>query len=355
MKNVMKRTLIAALVFAVLLPGLYAAEKKEITKTFKVKKYVKIYTITGSCEIVKGKEGEIKVHVVYSDSEVKLPKDLPIELPIESLETIGKLAKPVFEEKDDTLFLREKLPGSDAALWQVAVPDNVVIDFNSAAGSFSIEGLISDISATTCVGEISAGGCRGKLKLRNSYGDIKVKDHSGTIDLSSLSGDVKVKKLSGEIRLRSASGEIEAEDLDGSISLKVSSGDMELADAGGDFDASCIAGDLEASDLDIRGESSFKAVSGDIYVKLSKSPDYDLVLDSASGNAVLDYNGNPVKGHFEFRARAGVGKIVSPFEFEKEEETFAYGKKYLIKSFKRGSSVPKVVIKTATGKAVLEQ
>jgi hypothetical protein len=99
----------------------------------------------------------------------------------------------------------------------------------------------------------------------------------------------------------------------------------------------------------------FKVASGDVEITLAKSVGHDLTLASASGNVVLDYNGNPVKGWFEFKARADRGQIVCPFKFDKEEVVEKLGKKYNVKSFKKDGDTPGVFIHTATGKAVLEK
>jgi hypothetical protein len=335
MRHIKEKALFFALIPAIFLVSTATAENKEIKKTFPEKKVVKISTITTNCVVIKGKSGEITVHLSYTDA--------------------GKLFKPVIEEEADSLLIREKIPASDSAVWKVFVPDNTEIDFKSAAGSFWAKGLQGDISASTAAADISVSNCRGKLVLKNASGEVKVEYHKGDVNIKAVSGDIRVKKISGEIRIKSLSGDIEAQDLEGSVDLKFTSGDIDVIKAAAAIKASCVSGDLEASDIVLKGESSFKVVSGDIYLKLSKSLDYNLTLDSASGNVVLNFNGNPVKGLFEFRARAEMGKIVSPFKFDKEEETYKYGKKYLVKSFKRGGATPKIILKTASGTVILER
>lgn len=334
MRNIKKTTLFLTLILSFFLTSSFPGYSQGIEKTFQAKKVVKISTITADCSIVKGQGGEIKVLMEHVGQE--------------------KFFKPIIEEDGDTLLLREKIPASDSSHWKLTVPDNTEIDFTSANGNFSVKGLKSDISATTASGEISAFGCQGNLVIKNASGEVRVEDHSGEADIKAVAGDILAKKITGTIRIKTLSGDIEAENLEGSIDLKVTSGDVEVEKAAGKLEASCVSGDIELSDTVITGESSFKVVSGDIYIKLAKTPVHDLILSSASGNAVLNYNGNPIKGHFEFRARADIGKIVSPINFDKEEETYEYGKKYFIKSFKKGTS-PKIIIKTATGKAVLEE
>ena len=45
---------------------LYAQEKQEINKVFDAKKRVRIDLASGDCDIVSGKDNEIKVDVIYS-------------------------------------------------------------------------------------------------------------------------------------------------------------------------------------------------------------------------------------------------------------------------------------------------
>ncbi len=335
MRNIKIIIIFLVLVLAIFFLSAYPAGNQEIKKTFPVKKLVKISTITGDCTVARGKEGEIKVHL--------------------RLDKPDKFFKPIIEEEPDSLLLREKTPGGEIARWQLFVPGNTGIVFTSATGNFSVKGLNSDISASSAAGKISAAGCRGNLEIKNAGGDVTVEDHQGDADIKSISGDIRVKKLSGGARIKALSGDIDARELQGSFDLKAASGDVDIQEANGRFTVVCVSGDIEADAVTIKGESLFKVVSGDIYIRLSKSIGCDLNLYSASGKVALNYNGHPIKGYFEFRSRAELGKIISPFKFDKEEEIFEYGKKYLVKSFKREGAVPRIIIKTATGKAVLEK
>lgn len=334
------KVMIIFLVFilAIFLITIYPGEKKKIEKTFKAKENVKIVTISGNCAIHKGKPGEIKVFMVYT--------------------ALNELRKPELKEEGNTLLLREKSPaatGADEIHWQLWVPEKTRIDFSSASGGFSAVGLKNDISASTASGDISSSQCRGILEAKCASGRIEILDHVGEIAAKAASGDLKARNISGAIALKAVSGDIEAENLDGDLELKVLSGDIEIKKAKGSFKITCASGDIEAEGIRITGASSFKVVSGDILVTLADSAAHDLALDSATGSAVLDYDGNAVKGLVKFIARAEVGKIVSPFKFDKEEEIYKHGKKYIIKSFKKGGDTPRITIKTATGKAVLEK
>lgn len=339
MKKVKFKTVVLFLLFTGPLffvkAGLYG--EQEIRKTFKDKTTVNIETFSGDCVVKKGPGGEIKVHFVHSYSDTTF--------------------KPTFLEEGSTLVLKEKLhlSGSGDSTWNLTVPEKTNIKFKSISGNFSAAGLKSNISAKSVSGDIEARDCRGKLSFASVSGDMDVENLSGEINIKSVSSDLEVKKLSGEINIKSASGDIEAEKLAGAIAVKVASGDIEIEDSQGGFNVKTASGDIDISGVIIKKESYFKVASGDVYVKLAGSAAHNLTVASASGDAVLNYNGHPIKGYFEFKAIDDSGRIISPFAFDKEEEEEKWGKKYFIKSFKRKSDTPKILIHTASGKAVLKE
>jgi DUF4097 and DUF4098 domain-containing protein YvlB len=316
---------------------LYGGDKKEIRKTFKNKTAVNISTFSGDCVVKKSSGSDIEVFYVHTYSSLTF--------------------EPQFIEEGDTLVLKEKfrISGSGESIWNITVPEKTNIHFNSISGSFSVEGLKSKIYANTVSGEVRARNCSGELDLKSVSGDMDIQDLSGKVEIKSASSDLKVRKLSGEIRVKTASGDVDAEELAGVIDLRTPSGDVDIKNAKGSFEVKSASGDIEASGITITKPSYFKVASGDLYVSLARSADHDLTLDSASGDAVLNYNGNPIEGYFEFKALFDRGEIIAPFPFDREEEEEKWGKKYVIKSFKRGVEIPKIYIYTATGKAVLKE
>ena len=149
--------------------------------------------------------------------------------------------------------------------------------------------------------------------------------------------------------------EIEADNIKGYIDMSTASGNIDVADSQGTFELSCASGDIDASNILIEAESSFSTASGKVYVMPAKSPEYDLELSTASGRATLDYHGNPIIGYFEFTARKDKGKITSPIKFDKEEEFKRGEYVYVKKSFTKDREIPKITIKTASGRAILKK
>lgn len=319
------------------LVNIYGGNKQEIHKTFKNKTSVKINTLSGDCVVKKGPGPDIEVFFVHTYSNLAF--------------------EPQFIEENSTLILKDKfrLSGSGDSTWHVTVPEKTNIHFNSISGDFSVEGLKSNIYAKTISGGVRAWNCVGDLDLGSVSGNMDIQDLSGKLNIRNVSSDLRVKKLSGDIYVKTYSGDVEAEDLQGIITIKVPSGDVDIKDAKGSFQIKSASGDIDASGIILTKPSHFKVASGSVYISLAQRADYDLTLDSASGDVVLNYNGNPIEGYFEFKASLDSGEIIAPFPFDKEEEIEKWGKTYVIKSFKRVAEIPRIYIYTATGKAVLKE
>ncbi len=175
------------------------------------------------------------------------------------------------------------------------------------------------------------------------------------IRFSSASGDFEAHDLKGDFRVNVASGEIMLTNCEGDFDLSTASGDVILDNCKGDFSASSASGHVEAEGVHLEQSSSFSAASGDVDVRLASTPECGLSVSSASGKALLNYGGNPIKGYFEFVAKKGRGRIISPIEFEAEEMFRRHGDRYIAKAFTKGEKTPEILIETASGKAELRE
>ena len=329
--------LIVLFIASLFLVTLYGQGEHEINKTFKSKKLIQLNTFSGDCIVKKSDDGDIHIHFIHSYSKTGF--------------------EPQFVEEGDKLILKEKfhLSGSGDSTWNISLPAKTSILFQTLSGNFTVEGVTGEVTANTVSGDIVARDCGGEINLVSVSGGLNVKNLSGKITITTVSSDAEIKDLSGEMRIKAASGDIKAEGLEGSIYMKCPVGDIEINEAKGSFDVTTASGDINAMGIVIAKESNFKVASGDILVTLAKSAEQNLKLECASGDAVLNYNGNPIEGYFEFKAITDRGQIISPYPFEKEEEEEKWGKKYVIKSFSRELEVPKIYIYTANGKAELKK
>lgn len=298
-----QKTLLMVLMLSLFFLYGFAGEKKEINKTFKAKGLVELDMVSGDCTVKTGKSGEIKVTVVhdYDDDEFEA----------------------IFKEKGDTLLLKEDFKKSThrwgkkhyGSKWTVVVPANTKLDFESASGDFTAAGLQNNVEA------------------RCASGDVKLEDVKGDLKLKTASGDIKVRGAVGDFYTKSASGDIKFEN------------------AKGKFETKTASGDIKVKDIVFTGESQFGSASGEIEVELAKSLEYDLELATVSGDVSLDFNGNAIKGHFEFKGKVKNMSSAVPFDNAEEEHRWSpFGTRY----FKKGDS-PKVRLKSVSGELELKK
>jgi DUF4097 and DUF4098 domain-containing protein YvlB len=236
------------------------------------------------------------------------------------------------------LELEENFTGescSGSAHWVITAPDGVDIEFESASGSFSLTDHQGNVRVNTASGTIDLVGYTGQADVNNASGNITLETVNGVINANSASGHIYASEATGEFDLGSASGNVIVSDASGTMNLSSASGHV-----------SCDAVVFTSS-------GNLSSASGNVTVVLVESPGYDLSLSSASGNAVLNYNGNDVQGYFEFTAKLDDGEIVSPYPFDSETTYTEWGNVYMRKSFTRGQGTPIITISTASGEAAL--
>lgn len=290
------RTIMMVFVLAVIFlgNGLMAAQKQIVEKSFAAKKRILIKTVSGDCMVEKGASDKIMVKVVHNyDPEY---------------------FEPVFKEEGDGLILEEKFKKSisgfnnASSTWTVTVPENIAIDANSASGNISI---------------------------RNTKGDVAIKTASGEVSVQSAKN----------VSIKSASGDIQIANIWGEIGIKTASGSVNLSAMTGKCDIKTASGDIQAQALQLTGPCVFKAVSGDVKVSMAKTSDFDLIIQTTSGNISLNYNGNPIKGYFEFKGQNDEIDSDIALSNESGSNHNPFGKKY----FKQGSDSPKVSCESVSG------
>lgn len=238
---------------------------KEINKTYARKKYVELKTVLGSCKLIKSEDDLLHIRVIYSFKDEEFRAE--------------------FSESDDVISIEEKLSqGSPKgkSLWIISIPENTKINFKSATGNFSAEGIESGFKVETGTGSITINEARGEFNVSTGTGSIEIRE------------------------------------------------------------------------IIIKEESKFTSGTGDVSITLSSSSDQDISVTSGTGNAILDYQGNPLRGFFKFSAVQNTGLIVSPVNFENEYK-IPNGNLYNeVKSFRIDSKdEPRINISTGTGLAKL--
>ena len=305
---------------ATVLVGGYAAlaggnsEATTKTATFSRKEVVSVSTDSANIDIKADDVNTIEVVVSYTYSPDRYD--------------------PQFVEKNGELLLKEKFIRSSSrgwAVWTVTVPKDTKIVANSASGSISVRGLEEQCSLNTASGMISVLGNKGSVGVNTASGKIEVKDLHGDLSTNSASGNLIGRNVRGKVHANSASGRIELDSVAGMIDLNTASGR------------------IKAHAIVIGHHSRINTASGSVSVGLSQSAAYDLSVNTASGSAVVDYQGNRIVGVFEFEARKDRGRIVSPYDFDSETTFVKGGHTYDRKSFTRGSDTPRIALRTASG------
>lgn len=322
-------------------PGLLAARGsgQEVTKEFSGVSSIRIQTVSGDVEVIVHNSSEVKVELYY---DVSPERNFEYEM----------------RESRGTLHIEEDWRGrttSGEVHWTLYVPADIDVDFSTASGDFSAEGVEGDIDVSTASGDLEFKDCSGDIDASTASGDVTLVNVRGDNEISTASGDIKVKDCKEGIELSTASGDIDASNLTGEIELSTASGDVEVEDCRGSFKLSTASGSVEARGIIIEGRSKFSTASGDVEVVLAETSEYDLDLGTASGDVTLDYGGNEIKGYFEFEARKRRGRINSPYDFDGEEEFEHYGQDYVRKWFSRKGEEPTVTMSTASGTVTLKK
>lgn len=211
--------------------------------------------------------------------------------------------EPIMKEEGATLILEEKFKEGKknidgSSTWTVTVPGRTNIHFSTVSGNFTNAGLKADIHGTTV---------------------------SGNINLSDLNGKLNLEMVSGNIKIQKAAGE---------------------------FNVKAVSGNINASEITLNGKSAFKCVSGDINVNLAKTAEYDLDMDTVSGDSTLNYNGNPIKGYFSFKGQKG--NINSPIPFDNPDDAGKFNP-FIKKHFTKDGDSPKISFESISGELTLKK
>ena len=313
----------------------------EVSKPFEDVKQLRIKTVSGDCIMEKSnsKTTIVTVRFTYDEDEYEAEMD----------------------QSGSQLRLTERINSggwggsSGRSTWTIKVPSDVEIHFNTASGSLGISGINCDLNAETASGNITLENVEGSLKAGTASGDIEASKVKGDIEFGTASGDVSLLSFSGTSDIGTASGRVRADDIDGEIEVGTASGSIRIMSAKGEFKIGAASGDIEVDRVTVEGVSEFSAASGDVEVTLAQPLNHDVEISSASGDAVLDFAGNPIKGHIEMTARADRGDIEAPFEFESEEFHTKGGTEYVTKKASVNGNQPRIEISTASGHAVVKK
>ena len=246
----------------------------------------------------------IKVKTLSGDCVIEKGQTGEVSVNVVKGYTPRKSCKTIVRDDGETLEITEEITGTGSGrstVWTLAVPDDIEVEFFSTSGGMTISDVEGSFSGNTASGNYEMINCRGNFSFNTASGGYNIRNCRGMFKINSASGDI------------------------GAVGLEI--------------DAS----------------STLASASGSVNVKVGKTPEHDLNVGSASGKAVLDYDGNPLSGYFEFEAKARGGDIDSPVAFDDEETFYKNDQRYVRKWFVKGPDKPEITIGTSSGSAVLRE
>jgi hypothetical protein len=312
----MKHTFV--LTFFLAICTLVFAQEKTVEKTFSNVKNIRLNTSSGDITLKKGSGAGVKVVLkyTYSDSDYK----------------------PVFEQTETRLKIKEDFSSgnnSGSSNWTLEIPDNMDLDINTGSGDITANGLALEIKSNTGSGDIMLTAVKGEL------------------DFNTGSGDIEIDQADGDIKLNTGSGGVRASNGTGNYSINAGSGTIRLDQLKGDLGINTGSGNINAKGITLTGSSSFNTGSGDATVTLAASPEYNISVNSGSGDSKLNFNGNAISGEVIMSANKRGGNIVAPFPFDKEETIDEGNSNARIqKTAKLGNKT--IAIKVGTGSGTAE-
>lgn len=295
--------------------------QNNISKTFRGIKEIKLSTASGDTEIKKSNNAEVTVEVTYTYSEDNFT--------------------PILEQDGDVLILKEKFSnnrsGSGSSSWDLTVPDNLEISFNSGSGDLEARGITTELSANSGSGDVEISNLVGDFSSNTGSGDVAIENYKGDLKINTGSGDIELSKASGELEINLGSGDIDAEGIEGGVRFNAGSGDITVRDAV------------------ITNSSSLNSGSGDAEVILKSALKANISINSGSGDATLDFNGLEVTGEFTMKANKKNGEISAPFKFDDVSEEKQGNQTIVTKKAKIGNSDIAIKIGTGSGRASVKK
>jgi hypothetical protein len=314
----MKRS-VTTFLFTLLLIHFGLAQQK-VEKSFDGINSIRLNTASGDCSIQKGSGSQVNVLVEFTfdpeNYEAKMEKN-------------G--TRLVLEEKFHGISLRGE------SKWTLKVPDGLEIDFNSGSGNLELSNL------------------KVEMKFNTGSGDATVQNVNGELGFNSGSGDFEFTQVEGEIKSNSGSGNHRLNSVNALVKANTGSGDVNLDRSSGGFKLNTGSGDVEAENISLTDNGNFNTGSGDVEISLQASLDHDINLNSGSGDAILDFNGQKIEGKVVMKAKKRGGDIRAPFEFDQVEEIEENGDIYIKKTKKLGNKDIDIYVGTGTGTAIIRE
>ncbi|MEI9921162.1 MAG: DUF4097 family beta strand repeat-containing protein [Bacteroidota bacterium] len=311
------------LLLAVMVFSIATFAQNTVKKSFSGVKRVKISTSSGSCEIKKSSGNTVEVELNHSLDE--------------------RYFHPTIEQSGDRVEIGEEFNGRNfngTIKWKISIPDGLRVTFKTGSGDL----VVSDVNV-----ELDAG---------TGSGDLEFTSVKGTLDAVTGSGNVELSKFSGEAKINTGSGNMNLSDSDGELTANCGSGDIRITQIKAEFSINTGSGNITGDKIALTGSSHFNTGSGRARITLAESAKFDIAINSGSGNAELNFNGNEIGGQVVMKASKEHGNISAPFDFDKTEEVENGGGRNnltVVKTAQRGKGTNRIMLSTGSGDAILKK
>jgi DUF4097 and DUF4098 domain-containing protein YvlB len=352
----MSRTLRISFSIAAILFNLAVNADQSITRTFDGIQNIKLDTSSGDGIVRRSDNDQVTVTLNSTYDEDTF--------------------KPIIEQQGKTLRIREKFTSSRGwgrATWHLTVPDNLDLRFHTGSGDLDIEAVKINLKSSVGSGDVTLKQTTGIVRSSGGSGDVDLEDVKGNVDISLGSGRAVLQNISGDVSINEGSGTIEVDNLKGRLDADTGSGRMKISNSTGDMRldtgsgkislnavtgalrVNAGSGDIRAKALNITGSSDFDSGSGDTTIEIVSELNHDIRIDTGSGNAILDFNGNPIAGKIEMRANRRHGEISAPFAFDKEFTEDGHYDAIMVKQASIGDKDIQITISTGSGTAKVKK
>lgn len=312
----MKTTKTPLIILIALFISTISFAQQTINKSFNGVKNIRLSTASGNGTIKKGTGNEVKVTLEYTFDD--------------------EIYKPTFEQDGDRLIIDERFERSRSvrgyAEWTLEIPDGLELEFKTGSGNIEVVGLEINVLA-------KSGS--GNIEMTDVTGEFRMNTGSGNIDLANVKGENQGNTGSGNIRL---------DRVEGNSDFNTGSGSIRGRSVSGAMDFNTGSGNITIDGATIQGNSRMNTGSGNAEVILEGELNFDLSLNTGSGNSILDFNGTAIAGEFRMEA-SSKSDIRAPFEFDRvsEKESGWRNSKRYTKEAKVGNKDIQIVISTGSG------
>lgn len=278
-------------------------------------------------------------------------------------EEIMRLLTFEVEEGPEEIVVRARAPKEleqERSFWSIVKGINrgAYIDFTvEVPKRFGVktETTSGDVRVTNVAGAVAVNATSGNVAVREiadgaminlTSGDIDASDLGGDLRIIASSGNAQVKRILGKLVVETTSGGVEAYQIGGDALINLFNGDLVLDGCLGNLKFKTASGDARI--VGVLGGVDASSSSGDLDVVIIPIGDKEFVLNTSSGDIVLDYL-TPTKYGFLLDVSTCTGAIKADMAIKVDKITRQELRGIV------GTGKSKVIIETASGNVIIKE